>query len=311
MADGPGGLGWSSISGIPAAPRLAGTWDSPGESMGLVLREKLVYLADGSAGLQIVDVKDPQSPRRSGSLDTDGTAEGIALSGSVCLYRRRQLPGSKLSTSATRPRRGRRPPLTASGYAQSVSVDGKYLCAGSLYDGGFQIFDIADPAAPVVVSTNKYTMYNEGWKVDLERKSRSMSWIISRASFSWTSPLPKNPRRSGHIFTPSSIIAAAAVQDGYAYAVGELSGLQVVDLSDPARPSAAGSTTIFRGVQGLAVSGRYAYVTDRWSVRIFDVADPAKPKPPQAVEHAGGRAPHDRGPRKHRLSSRPTTPDFS
>jgi hypothetical protein len=284
VADGPAGLAVVDVSD-PASPKPAGVWDSPGESMGLVLREKLAYVADGSSGLQVVDVEDPTKPSPVGSLDTDGTAEGVALSGSI-VYVADGSAGLKFIDCGAPSAPRQVASLTASGYARSVSVDGKYLCAGSLYDGGFQVLDVADPAAPVVVSTNKYTMYNEGWGVVLKGKVACVVDYFSGLFFMDVSA-PEKPVTVGTFFTPSSIVATA-VEDRYAYAVGELSGVQVVDLSDAARADSVGMSSIFRGVQGLAVSGRYAYVTDRWSVKIFDVSDAAKPKAARMWNSPGG-----------------------
>jgi hypothetical protein len=284
VADGQAGLAVVDIRN-PAAPKLAATWDSPGESMGLVLRDKLAFIADGSAGLQIVDVKKPEKPAPVGSLDTDGTSEGITLSGN-CAFIADGSGGLKFVDVSTPSGPRQLASLTASGYARSVSVDGRYLCAGSLYDGGYQILDVGDPAAPVVISTPKYTMYNEGWGVVLKGNLACVADYFSGLFFVDVSA-PQKPVTRGTFFTPSTIIAAAA-QDRYAYAVGELSGVQVVDLSDPARADSVGMTTIFRGVQGLAVSGRYAYVTDRWSVKIFDVSDAAKPKAVRMWNSPGG-----------------------
>jgi hypothetical protein len=293
VADGRAGLAVVDVRN-PAIPKMAGAWDSPGELMGIVLREKLAYVADGSAGLQIIDVKNPEKPAPVGSLDTDGTSEGITLSGNYA-YIADGSAGLKFIdvSSPSKPRQVAS--LSASGYAHSVSVDGRYLCAGSLYDGGYQILDVADPAAPAVVSTNIYTTYNEGWGVVLKGNLACVVDYFSGLFFMDVSA-PQKPVTAGNFFTPSTIVAAA-VQDRYAYAIGELSGLQVVDLSDPPRMDSVGLTSIYfqddldvilRGVQGLTVSGRYAYVTDRWSVKIFDVSAPAKPKPVRIFNAPGG-----------------------
>ena len=267
VADGPAGLLIVDI-GNPSAPKIVGKWDSAGEALGIALRDNFAYIADGSAGLQIVDVKNPAKPLPAGALDTDGTSEAVALAGTHAFIAD-GASGIKVMDIGNPSAPRLIASLTASGYARSVSAEGKYLCAGSLYDGGFQMIDISNPAAPAVISTNRYTMYNEGWTVVLKE---NLAYVVDYFSgvFFMDISNPQRPRRAGMFFTPSSIVAAA-VQGRYAYAVGELSGLQVLDIADPARPQSVGSTDIFRGVQGLAVSGNYAYVTDRWSVRIFDI----------------------------------------
>jgi hypothetical protein len=166
--------------------------------------------------------------------------------------------------------------LTASGYAQNVSVEGAVLGVGSLYDGGYQFLDISNPRAPTVLFTGKYTMYNESWRVVLKG---TRAWIVDY--FSGIFPLdisePKKPKVLGSFFTPSSIVAVCG-RDRWAYGVGELSGLLAVDTADPARPLNTGRTNIFRGVQNMTAAENTVHVTDRWSVKSFDISDPARPR---------------------------------
>ena len=274
VADGPGGLLAVDISN-PAAPKIVGSWDSPGEATGLFLRGQTVFLADGSAGLQIVDVAAPARLSPAGAVDTDGTAESVALSGNTA-YIADGSGGIKVMdiTSTAAPRLAAS--LVASGYARSVAVSGKLLGVGSLYDGGYQLFDISQPRSPVLVSTNKYTMYNEGWRIVLS-ESRGVVVDYFSGLFFLDFADPKKPAAAGFFPTPSTVVGVCG-RDRYAFAVGELSGVLVVDVVDPARPVLVGATNIFRGVQNIAVNGNFVYVTDRWSIRVFDVADPAKPK---------------------------------
>ncbi|MBP1661457.1 MAG: repeat-containing protein [Candidatus Aminicenantes bacterium] len=165
VADGAGGLLAVDIAD-PAAPKIAGSWDSPGEATGLMIRGETAFLADGSAGLQIVDIARPSRPLPVGSLDTDGTAETVALSGNTA-YVADGSGGIKVVDVASPAEPKLVLSLVAAGYARSVAAEGKLLCVGSLYDGGYQVFDISDPRSPAVLSTNKYTMYNEAWRVVL------------------------------------------------------------------------------------------------------------------------------------------------
>jgi hypothetical protein len=284
VADGHGGLIIVDVRN-PAAPRTVGKWDSPGESMGIVVRDETAYLADGSAGLQIVNVKDPAKPAPLGSCDTDGTAEDITVSGdSACIADGSS--GLKVMDISKSSAPKQIASLMTSGYCRGVSADGHLLCAGNLYDGAFQVIDIAKPAAPAILATKKYTMYNESWNVVLNGSRLCVLDYFSGIGF-FDLSAPDKPAMTGFYLTPSSIVAAA-VQDKTAYAVGELSGLRVVDLSDPLRPRPLAATSIFRGVHGLAAGGGYAYVTDRWSVRIFDVSNPSQSRQVQAVRIPNG-----------------------
>ncbi|MCX6573392.1 MAG: hypothetical protein NTX99_05315, partial [Candidatus Aminicenantes bacterium] len=274
VADGTGGLLAVDIA-KPAAPRIVGAWDSPGEATGLALKGKTAFLADGSAGLQVVDLTVPAKLKPVGALDTDGTAEGVALAGSFA-YIADGSGGIKVVDVGSPAAPKLAASLVASGYARSVSVGGTLLGVGSLYDGGYQIFDISTPAAPALLSTNKYTMYNEAWRVVLIGGTGIVIDYFSGLFFVDFSD-PAKPKVTARLAAPSSVIAVCG-RDRFAYAIGELSGVMVVDAADPARPALVGGTSTFRGVQGITASGNYVYVTDRWSIKVFDVADPAKPR---------------------------------
>jgi hypothetical protein len=284
VADGTEGLAVIDIRN-PADPKTVGKWDSPGESMGIVVRDEIAYIADGSAGLQVVNIGDPAKPSPLGSCDTDGTAEDITLSGNHA-YIADGSSGLKVM-DISKPSAPRQvASLTTSGYCRGVSADGNLVCAGNLYDGGYQVIDVANPAAPAILATKKYTMYNESWNVVLKGSRLCVLDYFSGIGF-FDLSAPDKPKMTGFYLTPSSIVAAA-VQDQTAYAVGELSGLLVLDISDPLQLRPLTATSIFRGVHGLAVGGGCAYVTDRWSIRVFDVQHPSKARQVQALQIPNG-----------------------
>ncbi len=284
VADGPGGLLAVDFKN-PSAPKAVGSWDSPGEALGLKLRGKTVFLADGGSGLQTIDGTAPARLSPLGSVETDGTAESVALAGDFAFIA--DGPGGIKVIQVSDPSKPRLAnSLTASGYARSIAAEGNVLCVGSLYDGGYQLLDISNPAAPVVASTNKYTMYNEGWNVGIFGNRGVVVDYFSGVFVLNFSDIRK-PSILGRFFTPSSIVSASG-RDNLAFAVGELSGAQTVDVSDPVRPVPLGGSSIFRGVQNITASGRYVYVTDRWSIKVFDAADPAKPKPGKPLTFTEG-----------------------
>lgn len=69
-----------------------------------------------------------------------------------------------------------------------------------------------------------------------------------------------------------------AVSGTYAFVADGLSGLQVVDLSDPVSPSIVGHLGTPGSADAVAASGTLAYVADRdYGLRIVDVSDPTAP----------------------------------
>ena len=139
----------------------------PGEATGIVLRGSSLFLADGSAGLQIVDVADPgpARPARRPRHGRDGRERRAVREHR--LHRRRlrrdQGRGCRLAGRAeTRPLPwSRRAMPAASPRTTSSSASAASMTAATRSSTS------PSPDSPVLLSTNKYTMYNEGWRVVL------------------------------------------------------------------------------------------------------------------------------------------------
>ncbi len=72
-------------------------------------------------------------------------------------------------------------------------------------------------------------------------------------------------------------LARAAVVGNLAY-VADGAGLRILDVSDPTQPLLVGVATTPDSARDVAVSGSYAYVTDRYAaLRVFDVSVPESP----------------------------------
>ncbi|MDP6419274.1 MAG: hypothetical protein QGG80_07440, partial [Candidatus Krumholzibacteria bacterium] len=81
----------------------------------------------------------------------------------------------------------------------------------------------------------------------------------------------------GSVDTPGYAYVVA-ISGNYAYVADHSSGLQIVDVSDPATPLITGSVDTPGIAQGVAISGNYAYVADDFSgLQIVDVSNPATP----------------------------------
>ena len=65
----------------PAHPVRLGGFNTSGQAKDVVVAGNLAYVADGTAGLQVIDVSNPASPVWLGGYDTSGYANGVALAG--------------------------------------------------------------------------------------------------------------------------------------------------------------------------------------------------------------------------------------
>ena len=67
----------------PANPVEVGFYDTPGYAHGVAIAGSIAYVADGDAGLRVIDVANPANPVEVGFYDTPGYALGVAIAGST------------------------------------------------------------------------------------------------------------------------------------------------------------------------------------------------------------------------------------
>jgi len=254
----------------PGALRLVATLDTPGEAEGVTLASGTAFVADGEAGLLTVDIRSAAAPKILGSLNLMGTARQIALTGKYALVADGAAGLAVVDVSNPSAPRLAGSMMTSS-YANSIAASGPIAVAGTLYDGGFQVLDIQKPAEPKSLAILKYTMYNEAWGVGVEGNRAVIVDYFDGLHFVDLAN-PQRPVVTGRYFTPSSTVATA-VREKLLVAIGELSGLQVYDISDASRPRKVGASSISRGVQGLDVQGDYAYVTERRVMNVLNLAE--------------------------------------
>lgn len=71
------------LDGAPAANGVIASLNTLGNAQDLTALNQLMLVADGSAGLAVVDVTDPLRPKLLQQLDTPGDARGVAAEGTV------------------------------------------------------------------------------------------------------------------------------------------------------------------------------------------------------------------------------------
>ncbi|MCP4546377.1 MAG: hypothetical protein GY835_07920 [bacterium] len=265
------GLGIISIGGAMAAP-VMGVIDTPGLAGDVVLtgRSGHAFIADGEAGLQVADVTDPTAPVNIGGIDLIGFAHAVDVEGSLAAV----AVGSSgcrlldISTAET--------PLLLGEAVGAVTVYDVALRGGYLYavgDAGCDVFDVADPAAPVHVQT-----------LPLGGIARGIDFAGDYACVAAGS--------AGLIILdiadPELVGIAAAldtngdardvVVDGdYAFLADGSAGLCVIDLTDPAAPALAAGFTTAGSAERLDHGTGFLYVTGDAGLEVVDVSNPTGP----------------------------------
>ncbi|UCD85368.1 MAG: hypothetical protein JSU92_04010, partial [Deltaproteobacteria bacterium] len=101
------------------------------------------------------------------------------------------------------------------------------------------------------------------------------SWSVTLTSDQYGDPVEVGSRdTSGESYE-------VYVTGGYAYVADRLSGLAIIDVSDPTNPGAPVYRDTLGNSYGVYVTGGYAYVADWGSgLAVIDVRDPTNPGPP-------------------------------
>ncbi|MGA1865187.1 MAG: LVIVD repeat-containing protein, partial [bacterium] len=235
----PGFAGRYSLLRRPDAPLVINKQD-------LVVSGEYLYVADGFAGLDIIDISDPYEPQYAGRVDTPGKAQGIYIEGDYAYVA--DGPDGFVIIDISNPT----DPFYVSGLnltklkvsskptvgTKDIVVKGPYaylVCD----DFGLFVFDITDKAGPF--QKNEYNLAGNNTNIDASH--------INLATF-----------------------------DNYAY-MAHYDGLTIIDMNDP--NDGGKYIDLQSGAYDVAICEDYAYVVDfgKEEITIFRIQDPISPEP--------------------------------
>lgn len=266
---------WDTVTGQIRVPSIdfevVGTWRLAfaNEAYDVALHGDLAYVVDGAAGLQVIDVRDPVRPARIGSLNTPGTARGVAIAGDYAYV----ADGAtvrviSIQDPATPASAGS---VAISGSAASdiaISGDRAYVAAQAT---GVVVLNISNPAAPSVAATLNTPGSALGVAV-----TGDLLWVADGAS----------GLESVSIINPSAPVildtyntagsATSVVVDGnVAYVADDSGGLWTIDATVPGSLTLLDRLVLNGNAKGVALDGNYAYVAGGTAgLHKIDVTDP-------------------------------------
>jgi len=255
------------------AASVMGSVTTPGEATGIAVSGTTAYMANGEAGLQVMDISDPSAPTIIGSVDTPGNATGVAVSGTTAYvsdgFAGLQIIDISNSSAPIIIGSADTPDLA---YAVALSGTKAYVADR---DAGLQVVDISNPRAPVIIGSVDTPGMAFGVTI-----SGSMAYV----SDGWSGlqvidiSTPAAPRLIAAIDTPGSAWADAAFSGTIAYVPDAQAGLQVIDISTPGAPSLIGTLDTPGEARSIAISGTTAYVADNEAgLQIIDISEPKVP----------------------------------
>lgn len=263
---------------VPSAPTVASQLSfANGRGEGVCVSGSYLYLADGDAGLRIIDVSNPSSPLHLIRIFTPSAALKVRVVGNTAYVALGSggLQIYDVSNPAAPAFLG-----SFACYAFDVSVLGSlaYVAANV----GLLVVDVSHPVAPVLVGSYSFggavrgvdvvdtlVFVTGGWSV----YGYDVLWVVNIAN-------PSAPAGIGG-YRIAGKAWSVRVSGQYAYLVNaypdSTSGLEVVDISNPTLPvgvsiyNEPGSSCSVDLVAGMA------FVASRTGVYCIDVTSPATP----------------------------------
>ncbi|MFN8179231.1 MAG: T9SS type A sorting domain-containing protein [bacterium] len=267
---------WDTAAGELRLPpfqiTVAGTYNTAGNARGIAVDGHHAFVADYSAGLQILDITNAAAPVLVGTYNTPGNAKDVAIAGDrayvadyasgVQVINITNLAAPTLAGTYDTP-----------GSARDVAVAGDYLYVAD-YTSGLLVLNITNPASPTLVGSYDTPGTALGVAV-----AGNDAFVADGATgllvINVTSPA--SPTLRGTCDTPGSATAVALSGDR-AYVADAGAGLQVINITNPASPTLLGGYDTPGTAGDVQVDGNRAYVADGITGLLeIDITNPAAP----------------------------------
>jgi hypothetical protein len=259
-------------------PAEVGTYVLDGTGTRVQVDGGYAYLAQPYAGLQILDMADITQPVKRLTIASTGYIQDVAVQGDYVFMLEGQTHTVRIfnKTNPDAPLAVAEfvltPPASApdSG-SYSVAVSGNLLMAGIGSD--IQLLDISTPSQPKALG--RYSA--SSWVRRIQIVNTTAIVADGNEMLMLDVSKPATPTVKGRFAVP--IIFDARMQGNYVYAIGGSSyGLQVLNVTNPAKITQVGFASVSGTLQALAVDGNAAYVASQYSgVQVVDISVPTQP----------------------------------
>ncbi|MDI6780863.1 MAG: cohesin domain-containing protein, partial [bacterium] len=274
---------------------VIGKYTGSGESYcGVYTNGKYAYLGEGSNGMYVLDISNPQAPKKVGRYELGGIINGLAGDDRyIYLINYR----SDLGATSIRIVDVSNPgtPTTAGNFGVSSRVYDIYSVGNYVFVAhisGLRVVDISNPKKPFDRGTYEKTSRNTVYGVYVRGDYAYLAHTSTGLKILDVSD-PSNLKEVGQCRLTSYRVGsqpyAVYVSGNYAYLSYGAGGLQIIDVSDPKAPVLAGKYDEGmndESVYKTYVRGNHAYVISYkkdpklfnvYVMRVLDISNPTKP----------------------------------
>jgi len=280
----PAEVSFQSLGGHTNGPATA--------AVGVTVAGATAFVAEGTNGVRLVRLTEPDRPQSFGRLPTIGSAGMVAVDGPTA-YVTTGVAGVEIFAWSDAGTAERLAILDTPGNASAVRLTGSRLYVA---DGGagWSVYDVADPRNPrrlggVDTPGLVQDLQVVGPRLFVADGSRGLS------VYSVTDPTA--PERVGHFdvtikdadgLSAEGQAMRVQVVGSTAYLLDWPVGVRILDVTDPANPQERGRISNPRRINGMTVSGtKVALAVGADGIETWDVSDPATPVKAGTFDTAG------------------------
>jgi hypothetical protein len=231
------------------------------------------YVADGQAGLAVLDISSPEAPALLGTkMDSMNVAWGVAHAGNYAYvsYGSKELYIIDVSRPESLKVAGELEyPQPGYGYDAAIKDTFAYLAS----DAQFIVVNVAQPAYPNLVFQYRYPHDCRG--VAVQGNYCYLACGQLGVAVWRVESLP--PRQIANFDTPANALSVA-VSGNYLYVADTRNGLVVADISDPLNPRPVATLGLSGYARHVSVTDSLAYVScEAGGLAIVNVVRPEQP----------------------------------
>jgi hypothetical protein len=163
-------------------------------------------------------------------------------------------------------------------HGRVMAASGTRVYAAGVNSRTFEVADIADPDAPVILGSAE--LPDGGTSIAVQG---GFAYLLTccdepRQLLVLDVSVPQHPTILGSVGVSAHEANGVAVRGGYAYVAAGAAGLLVVDVSDPRAPRIVATANTPGSASAVALDETRAYVADYTSLVVIDISNPEDPE---------------------------------
>lgn len=248
----------------PALPVLLSHTSLDHFGLGITIGNSIAYISEWIS-FRAIDISDPTNPSTLDTIGLSGLSQ-VAVVDSSSAYVASSSGGLRIVDIREPTNLREKGFICAGGGAGAVAINEETICVGR--GDRLDLINISDTTNPVIQSHLEI-----GGRIEVRD---SLAYIAGNDFYIVNIDDVSNPEIIGTCETRSRV-SGFDVQKDYAYVLNsslQLSGLQIIDISDPTNPLEIGFFEYIGG--GIVVNENYAYI-GLGGFLIIDISNPSNP----------------------------------